>query len=68
MKDLRKYRKEIRRKELELEKHPWQLLENGRVIETYPSHTKAKNAMHWKMKEAENDWLDFYYEIREIQK
>ena len=42
----------------------WLLLENGEVIATFPSHTKAKNAKWRKEKEAEQDWLDLSYEIK----
>lgn len=59
-KNLSQYRKAVRRKELELEKQTWQLLENGHVIETFPSHTKAKI----KIKEANDDYLDLWYELR----
>jgi len=44
----------------------WELLEDGRVIETFDSHTKAKNALHWKLKEATDNWLDIDYKIRKI--
>jgi hypothetical protein len=63
-KNLSKYRKEVRRKELELEKQTWQLLENGHVIETFSSHTKAKRVFHFKIKEANDDYLDLWYELR----
>lgn len=46
----------------------WELLENGRVIYTYPSHTKVKNAKWWKEQEAKQDWLDLSYEIRQKEK
>lgn len=42
----------------------WELLENNTVIATFPSHRKAKNALHWKLKEAKDDWLDIDYKIR----
>jgi hypothetical protein len=42
----------------------WLLLENGKVIDTFPSHTKAKNAKWWKEQEAKQDWLDLSYEIK----
>ena len=42
----------------------WLLLENGRVIDEYPSKTKAKNAKWWKEKEARENWLDLSYEIK----
>lgn len=61
-------RKEARRRELEAEKCEWELLENGEVIKTYPSHSSAKKAMYWKNKEADEDWLDLYYEIRRKEK
>ncbi len=46
----------------------WELLENGRVIDTFSSHTKAKNAKWWKEKEAKQDWLDLSYCIRQKEK
>ena len=46
----------------------WQLLENGHVIGWFTSHKKAKNAMHWKIKEADDDMLDLYYELRRVEK
>lgn len=42
----------------------WLLLENGKVIDAFPSHTKAKNAKWWKEQEAKQDWLDLSYEIK----
>lgn len=42
------------------------LFENGRLIDTFPSKGKAKNAKYWKEKEAEQDWLDLSYEIKEL--
>jgi hypothetical protein len=45
-----------------------ELLENGRVIGTFPSHTKAKNAKWWKEQEAKQDWLDLSYCIRRKEK
>lgn len=42
----------------------WLLLENGIVINTFHSHTKAKNAKWKKEQEAKQDWLDLYYEIK----
>lgn len=42
----------------------WELLEDGKVIATFESHTKAKNALHWKLKSAKDDWLDISYKIR----
>lgn len=61
-------RKEARRRELEEEKCEWELLENGVVIKTYPSHSSAKKALHWKNKEANDNWLDLWYEIRKKEK
>ena len=49
-------------------RNEWELLENGFVIERFPSRNKAKNAMHWKIKEAEADWLDLSYKIRKVEK
>jgi hypothetical protein len=46
----------------------WLLLENGRVIDTFSSHTKAKNAKWWKEQEAKKDWLDLSYEIKQKEK
>lgn len=42
----------------------YELLENGIVIETFNSRRKAKDAYHWKVKEANDDMLDLWYEIR----
>ena len=45
----------------------WEILENGKVIKTGLSHTKAKN-MVWKLeKETKEDWLDLSYELRRIK-
>lgn len=44
----------------------WELLENGKVIRTNLSHTRAKK-LKWLMnKEADDDWLDLTYEIRRV--
>ena len=56
--------KDERRKFFASQKHTWELLENGRVIDTFESHNKAKNAKHWKEVEAKQDWLDLNYDIR----
>lgn len=49
----------------------WELIDdsgvNDVVVGRYDSHTKAKNALHWKIKEVENNWLDLHYSIREIK-
>ena len=45
----------------------WDLYENGESIDSFPSHTKAKNAMHWKIVEAETDMLDLYYTIKKVE-
>ena len=45
----------------------WELLENGKVIKTNLSHTRAKNLKWLKQKEADDDWLDLYYEIRRVE-
>lgn len=48
----------------------WELTDdyNDRVIGRYDSHTKAKNALHWKIAESEHDWLsDHKYSIRKIE-
>lgn len=66
--DLRKYRKEVRRRELELEKQPYNLYRNGEYVDSFPSHTKAKNALYWKNKEADENWEDAYYTIRKKEK
>ena len=42
----------------------WNLYENGVFIDSFPSHTKAKRAMHWKIVEANADMLDLTYEIK----
>ena len=42
----------------------WLLFENGRLIDIFPSHTKAKNAKWWKEKEAKQNWADLSYEIK----
>ena len=46
----------------------WELLENGFVIDTFPSHTKAKKSKWWKEQEAIRDWLDLSYCIRQKNK
>ena len=48
------------------EEQVWELLENGKVIRTNLSHTRAKNLKWLKQKEADDDWLDLTYEIRRI--
>ena len=48
------------------EEQVWELLENGKVIRTNLSHTRAKNLKWLKNKEANDDWLDLHYEIRRI--
>lgn len=45
---------------------PCGLYENGVLIETFDSHTKAKNAKFRYEKEAEEDWLDLEYEIKPL--
>ena len=42
------------------------LYENGKLIDTFPSKTKANNSKYWKEKEAEQNWLDLSYEVKEI--
>lgn len=42
----------------------WALYENGEFINCFESHTAAKKAKHFKIKEANNDYLDFDYEIK----
>ena len=48
------------------EEQVWELLENGKVIRTNLSHTRAKNLKWLKNKEADDDWLDLTYEIRKV--
>ena len=47
--------------------YKWNLYENGEFIDSFPSHTKAKNAMHWKIVEANKDMLDLNYEIKRVE-
>ena len=49
------------------EEQVWELLENGKVIKTNLSHTRAKNLKWLKQKEANDDWLDLTYEIRRVE-
>jgi hypothetical protein len=49
------------------EEQVWELLENGKVIRTNLSHTRAKNLKWLKNKEADDDWLDLTYEIRKVK-
>ena len=42
------------------------LYENVNLIDVFPSKSKAKNAKYWKEQEAEQDWLDLTYTIKEI--
>lgn len=45
----------------------WDLYENGYFLERFTSHTKAKNAMHWKIVEAEEEMLDLNYELKKVE-
>ena len=42
----------------------WAVYENGTFIGAWPSHKAAKAAMHRKIVEAEESWLDAFYEIK----
>ena len=42
----------------------WDLYENGKYVDTFPSHAAAKKAKHFKIKESYDDMLDLYYEIK----
>ena len=43
---------------------PFALYENGCFITVFPSHSKAKAAKHRKIIEANQDLLDFTYELK----
>lgn len=45
---------------------PYALYENGRWIDTYPSHSEAKKMKHRLEVEARKDWLDLNYEIKPV--
>ena len=45
----------------------WNLYENGKFIDSFPSHKAAKKAKYFKTKEANDNWLDLSYEIRPKQ-
>lgn len=49
----------------------WELIEirgNSRmVINTFYSHTQAKNALWHAKKEAADDWLDLEYELQKVE-
>lgn len=44
----------------------WNLYENGELIDSFPSHRKAKSAMWKKKVQANFDMLDLYYEVKKI--
>jgi len=54
--------KEEKKKMFEPKK--WALYENGQFIDCFDSHAAAKKAKHFKTVEANDDYLDFYYEIK----
>ena len=43
---------------------PYNLYENGILIDSFPSHAEAKKAKHRKTVEAYKDMLDFVYTIK----
>ncbi len=43
---------------------PYDLYENGRFIDTFPSHAAAKKKKHFLIVEAYQDMLDLDYEIK----
>lgn len=49
----------------------WELLmdneTNAIVVGRYDSHTKAKNALHWKIRESLDDSLGLHYSIRKVE-
>ena len=44
----------------------WNLYENGKLIVTYPSHKKAKNAMYHKIVESIEGKLGLRYEVKKV--
>lgn len=45
----------------------WGLFQNGILIGTYPSRATVKRAQHYKLKEDEDDWLDYgEYTIKKL--
>ena len=42
------------------------LYENEKLLNVFPSKSKAKNAKYWKDKEAKENWLDLSYEVKEL--
>ena len=42
----------------------WNLFENDNFIDSFPSHSAAKKAKHFKIKEAYDDFLDITYTIK----
>ena len=44
----------------------WDLYENGELIATYPSHKKAKKAMHHKIAKSIEGKLGLHYEVEKI--
>lgn len=45
----------------------WGLFEDGRLIGTFSSRASVKRAQHYKMKEANDDWLDLEYTIKKLE-
>lgn len=48
----------------------WVLIKKGpfgeETWETFDSHRKAKNALHWAIVEAQKDMLDMQFEIKKL--
>jgi hypothetical protein len=44
----------------------WDLYENGEFIESFPSHKKAKSAMHKKIVKSIEGKLGLHYEIKKV--
>ena len=42
----------------------YDLFENGVFVDSFPSHSEAKKAKHFKIKEANENMLDFEYTIK----
>ena len=53
-------------KQKQFKPHSWNLYENGRYIDTLPSHAAAKRAKYFKTKEAYDDMLDLTYTIKRV--
>ena len=45
----------------------YKLFENGEFIDQFNSYDEALKVKHRKEKEANDNWLDLYYEIKEIE-